>query len=87
MSTAGCYELSDFEWSVIQPLLPDKPRGMPRADDRTVLNGVHWRLRTGSPSSGHLGALQAVHDLRQPLPALGQDRGLGPHLRGGLGHP
>lgn len=43
------YEISDFEWSVIQPLLPDKPRGVPRADDRKVLNGIFWRMRTGSP--------------------------------------
>ena len=43
------YELSDFEWAVIQPLLPNKPRGVARADDRKVLNGIFWRLRTGSP--------------------------------------
>jgi transposase len=43
------YELSDFEWAVIQPLLPNKPRGVPRAHDRKVLNGIFWRLRTGSP--------------------------------------
>jgi transposase len=43
------YELSDFEWSVISPLLPNKPRGVPRVDDRRVLNGIYWRLRTGSP--------------------------------------
>jgi transposase len=43
------YEISDFEWSVIAPLLPNKPRGVPRADDRKVLNGIFWRLRTGSP--------------------------------------
>src|ERR1700756_147130 len=43
------YELSDFEWSIIEPLLPNKPRGMPRVDDRRVLNGIYWRLRTGSP--------------------------------------
>jgi transposase len=24
------YELSDFEWGVIAPLLPNKPRGVPR---------------------------------------------------------
>ena len=46
------HELSDFEWSVIQPLLPNKPRGVPRADDRKALNGIFWRLRTGSPWAG-----------------------------------
>ena len=49
MSTPRRYELTDFEWSIIQPLLPNKPRGVPRADDRRVLNGIYWRLRTGSP--------------------------------------
>jgi len=24
------FDLTDFEWSVIQPLLPNKPRGVPR---------------------------------------------------------
>jgi transposase len=43
------YELSDFEWSIIAPLLPNKPRGVPRVDDRKVLNGIYWRLRSGSP--------------------------------------
>ena len=43
------YELTDFEWSIIAPLLLNKPRGVPRADDRRVLNGIYWRLRTGSP--------------------------------------
>ena len=23
------YELSDYEWSVIKPMLPNKPRGIP----------------------------------------------------------
>ena len=49
MSTPRRYELTDFEWSIIEPLLPNKPRGVPRADDRKVLNGIYWRLRTGSP--------------------------------------
>jgi transposase len=43
------YELSDFEWMIIEPLLPDRPRGVARVDDRKVLNGIYWRLRTGSP--------------------------------------
>ena len=28
------YDLTDFEWRVIEPLLPSKPRGVPRVDDR-----------------------------------------------------
>jgi transposase len=43
------YELSDFEWGVIEPHLPNKVRGVPRVDDRKVLNGILWRFRTGSP--------------------------------------
>ena len=49
MSAPRRYELSDFEWSIIAPLLPNKPRGVPRADDRRVLNGIFYILRTGSP--------------------------------------
>ena len=47
--TSRRYELSDFEWSIIAPLLPNKSRGVARVDDRRVLNGIYWRLRTGSP--------------------------------------
>lgn len=43
------FDLTDFEWSVIQPLLPTKVRGVKRVDDRRVLNGIFWRLRTGAP--------------------------------------
>jgi transposase len=43
------HELTDHEWSILSPLLPNKPRGVPRVDDRRVLNGILWRFRTGSP--------------------------------------
>ena len=43
------FDLSDQEWAIISPLLPNKPRGVPRSDDRRVLNGIFWTLRTGSP--------------------------------------
>lgn len=42
------FDLTDFEWPVISPRLPNKPRGVARVDDR-VLNGIFWRLRTGAP--------------------------------------
>jgi transposase len=31
------YELSDYEWSAIKPMLPNKPRGVRRVNDRRVL--------------------------------------------------
>jgi transposase len=43
------YELTDFEWAAIQPFFPNKPRGVPRANDRRVLNGIFWVLRSGAP--------------------------------------
>lgn len=43
------YDLTDFEWRAIAPLLPNKPRGVPRVDDRRVLNGIFWVLRSGAP--------------------------------------
>ena len=36
------YELTDFEWAAIKPFLPNKPRGVPRVNDRRVLNGIFW---------------------------------------------
>jgi len=43
------YELTDFEWAAIRSFLPNKPRGIPRVDDRRVLNGIFWVLRSGAP--------------------------------------
>jgi len=36
------YELSDYEWTTIKPMLPNKPRGVRRVNDRHVLNGIFW---------------------------------------------
>ena len=43
------YDLTDFEWKTIQPLLPNKPRSVPRVDDRRVMNGIFHILQSGSP--------------------------------------
>jgi transposase len=43
------YELTDGEWTAIKPMLPNKPRGVPRVNDRRVLNGIFWVLRSGAP--------------------------------------
>lgn len=42
------FDLSDAEWRIIAPPLPNKPRGIPRTDDRRVLNGIFFILRRGS---------------------------------------
>jgi len=43
------YELSDYEWTTIKSMLPNKPRGVRRVNDRRALNGIFWVLRSGAP--------------------------------------
>ncbi len=46
-------ELSDIQWTVIEPLIP-KPavradrKGRPRRSNREVMNGILWILRSGA---------------------------------------
>ena len=47
MMVGGRYDLTDVECLVIKPLLPRKWRGVKRVDDRRVLNGISWMLRSG----------------------------------------
>ena len=46
-------ELQDAQWAVIEPLIPNgarraDERGRPRCDERAVLNGILWILRSGA---------------------------------------
>ena len=59
------YELSDYEWTAIKPMLPNKPRGIRRVNDRRVLNGIFRVLRSGAPWRDP--PLRALHDLLQSL--------------------
>ena len=43
------FDLTDEEWALIAPLLPKQGRGAKRCDDRKVLNGIFYILRTGAP--------------------------------------
>ena len=43
------YDLSEAEWRLVEPLLPVAGRGAARVDDRRVVNGIFYVLRTGSP--------------------------------------
>jgi hypothetical protein len=38
------YELTDFEWAAITSFLPNKPRGIPRVDDRRICGAVGHRI-------------------------------------------
>jgi transposase len=43
------YDLTDFEWSVIEPVLPKGKPGPRRKNDRRVMNGIFWVLCGGAP--------------------------------------
>lgn len=43
------FGLTVLECAVIEPLLQTDVRGKDRVDDRRVLNGIFWRLRTSAP--------------------------------------
>ena len=43
-------DLTDAEWRILNPLLPDRgERGPPIPDKRRTVNGILWVLRTGAP--------------------------------------
>src|SRR6516164_11115792 len=47
------YELTDREWAAIKPMLPNKPRGVPRVNDRRVLNGSSGSCDPEHQDSNH----------------------------------
>jgi len=68
------YEPTDYEWVTIKPFLPNKPRGVPRVNDRRVLNGILWVLRSGAPWRDLLDNFESGP---RSCPS-GTDRGLSP---------
>ena len=78
------YELTDYEWAAVRPFLPNKPRGVPRVNDRRVLNGIFWvceanfRLYSMSlqvmPSRGDVCSLGCLHSavLRSQISMAGR---------------
>jgi hypothetical protein len=70
------------QFSRLQPLLPNKPRGVPRVDNRRVISGIIHGIRGGADVSRRPRRLRSAQDPVQPLCALGPDRRVRPHLRG-----
>lgn len=44
-------DLSEAEWRILKELLPSERgrKSRPAHDNRTVVNGILWRIRTGAP--------------------------------------
>jgi transposase len=45
----GPFDLTGSEWEAIKPHLLNKPRGLARANNRRVLSGIFWCLRSSAP--------------------------------------
>jgi len=43
------YELTDEQWTLIQPLIPQAKTGRRLKDPRARLNAMFWMLRSGAP--------------------------------------
>ena len=69
------FDLSDDEWAVLEPLIPNS-RKSARADDRKIMNAIFYVLRTGDAVARSAGALWAVHDGVQSLQSLVSTRHL-----------
>jgi transposase len=47
-------DLTDEQWEVVRPLIPvpfkrTDGHGRPRVEDRKILDGILWVMRTGAP--------------------------------------
>ena len=80
------HRLTDEQWALIADLFPD-PRwtGRPPRDRRTIMDGILWSLRTGSPwrdLPGEFGSWQTVWRLFDPWNQDGTLQSILDRLRG-----
>ncbi|MEU5334298.1 IS5 family transposase [Streptomyces asoensis] len=62
----GRGDLSDGQWAVLAPLLPVAGAGRPAVSRRRLIDGIRWRVRTGTPwrdLPAQYGACQTVYGL------------------------
>src|ERR1700716_1383009 len=72
-------DLTDGEWRIFDPLLPDRgERGPPIKDKRRTVNGILWVLRTGAPWRD---MPKTAIGTRRALYAVEQARGVGCRFR------
>jgi hypothetical protein len=64
--------------------VPQKSRGVPRVDDRRVLDSIFWRLRTGAPWDDLPRRYGPPHALLQSLQPMAQGWHLGLDPRSGI---
>ena len=72
------YELTDYEWAAIRPMLPNKARGVPRVDD-----DVSSTASAGCCDPAHHGAICPIAMVHAPLATTVSSGGEGPEYGGG----
>ncbi|QHP69441.1 transposase [Bradyrhizobium sp. LCT2] len=89
------YDLTDFECSVIEPLLPKDGLGRKPGNNRRVLNGIFWVPRAdylNGATDGDVGRMKVFHASdsdetatkhwgRQSTLVRASERGVGPFRR------
>jgi len=80
------YELSDYEWTAIKPMLQSRSRGVRRVNDPRVLNGILWVLHSGAPRRDLLENICFPHHLLRSLCPLAAGWHLGPDHGSPAGH-
>ena len=60
----GTFRHERLEWNFVKILLPNKPRGVHRVDDRRVINGIFVRSAHWHPVAGYARTVRPmVNDL------------------------
>jgi transposase len=73
--------LSEAQFARLEPLLPDKPRGAPRVDDRRVISGIIHVIRGGLMWRDAPAVYGPPKTLYNRFIRLSRNRGVRPDLR------